>query len=207
MPNTGAKKTSIQGHQVSVCRQSWGPPEGTANQSQLGKSGWEGAKQDARQAAACASECSSWEDTSQPSPPAVQHHALLLTRTRYTQHHNNEPSEQSAAAKPMSSAAADVFLEFMSHWLMSESPHTWGRRRLNVHSSDWQLCFSRESVFHYQFIFHGSRKRLQTAEFSNPKDSVLTKKTPLLYCWFTPEMIPERKTGAVCDIILNTTSS
>lgn len=48
--NTGAKKTSIQGHRVSVCRQSRGSPEGTADRSQLGKSEQQGARQDGQQA-------------------------------------------------------------------------------------------------------------------------------------------------------------
>lgn len=58
-------------------------PEGTAARSQLGKSEQEEARQDGRQAAGCESVSSSWGVPSQPSPPAVQHHALLLTDMLY----------------------------------------------------------------------------------------------------------------------------
>ena len=59
-------------------------PEGTAARSQLGKSEHEEERLDGRQAAGCESVSSSWGVPSQPSPPAVQHHALLLTDTLYT---------------------------------------------------------------------------------------------------------------------------
>lgn len=53
---TGAKKTSIQGHQVPPCRAE--APRGSC--TQLGKSEQDGGKQDAQQAAGCASACRSW---------------------------------------------------------------------------------------------------------------------------------------------------
>lgn len=115
-----------------MCRQSRGP-SGGHRPVPAGKISVGGRpRQAARQAAGCASVCSSWGVPSQPSPPAVQHHAPLLTRTRYTQ----EPQQRA------SWAVSHVFLEFMSHWFMSESRYTWGRRRINVHCSACQLCFS-----------------------------------------------------------------
>lgn len=66
----------------------------------------------------------------------------VLTRT----HHNNKPSEQPAAAKPMRAATCEFSLETTSQWFMPESGYTWGRRRINVHQSASQLCFSWVSV-------------------------------------------------------------
>ena len=122
---------------VSVQTEPRFPPEGTVARSQMGKREQERARQE--RAAVCASVCSSWGVPSQPSPPAVQHHAPLLTLT-----HNPQQGAFWAVSSCKDEESSHFWGFLRIHVTLIQSQYTWGWRRINVHHC--QLCYSWVSV-------------------------------------------------------------